>query len=157
MGSLSRSSHVDLLIIGAGPAGIVAAAWAAQFNISTRIIDKEPTRTQLGHADGLQPRTIEIFDSFGLADQVVNDGCPILEIACWVSHHQQSHIHTVLTQMPGSRLKRRHPPYTTSVVTKGRRQQIYSNHLATGRCRTAVRGLFAKDWQPPYRERYRAH
>ncbi|KAI9736998.1 MAG: hypothetical protein M1834_000587 [Cirrosporium novae-zelandiae] len=61
--------HVDLLIIGAGPAGLMSALWASRLNIKTRIIDKRGTKIFNGQADGLQCRSLEIFDSFGFADK----------------------------------------------------------------------------------------
>lgn len=77
-------SHTDLLIIGAGPAGMMAAAWASQYEISTRIIDKNHARIAKGQADGLQSRTLEIFDSFGVADHVWKRGFHDIEICTWV-------------------------------------------------------------------------
>ena len=77
-------SHTDLLIIGAGPAGLMTAAWASQCNISARIIDNKASRVPNGHADGVQARTLEIFDSFGFVDQPLKEGCHELEICSWV-------------------------------------------------------------------------
>ncbi|KAI4849914.1 phenol 2-monooxygenase [Aureobasidium sp. EXF-8845] len=39
-----RTSKVDLLIIGAGPAGLMAAAWASSCKLNTRIIDEKDAR-----------------------------------------------------------------------------------------------------------------
>ena len=78
-------AYTDLLIVGAGPAGLMAAAWASQYNISARIIDKKNARVSRGHADGLQCRTMEILDSFGLADQIRKEGFHDIEICSWVS------------------------------------------------------------------------
>jgi 2-polyprenyl-6-methoxyphenol hydroxylase-like FAD-dependent oxidoreductase len=58
------SSNISL-IIGAGPAGLMAAYWMARCGIKTRIIDKRGHKVYNGHADGLRPRTEEIFDSMG--------------------------------------------------------------------------------------------
>lgn len=77
-------SYTDLLIIGAGPAGMMAAAWASQYPISTRIVDKNKARATKGQADGLQARTLEIFDSFGVADGVWRKGFHDIEICTWV-------------------------------------------------------------------------
>ena len=77
-------SDTDLLIIGAGPAGLITAAWASQYNISARIIDKRASRVPNGHADGIQPRTLEIFDSFGFVDQPLKEGYHEIEICSWV-------------------------------------------------------------------------
>ncbi|BCS14717.1 hypothetical protein ALUC_61273A [Aspergillus luchuensis] len=72
MAPYSSPSTTDLLIIGAGPAGLMAACWASQYtNMTTRIIDKYPSRTATGHADGIQSRTLEILESFGVVDPII--------------------------------------------------------------------------------------
>lgn len=77
-------SCVDLLIIGAGPAGLVAAAWASRYKISCRIVDRNAARIATGHADGLQPRTVEILDSFDIAERPLKEGYHVIEICSWV-------------------------------------------------------------------------
>lgn len=76
-----RDSYTDLLIIGAGPAGLMAACWASQYAITTRLIDLKSERTAAGHADGINSRTMEILDSFGLADTVLRQAAGI-----WMRH-----------------------------------------------------------------------
>lgn len=67
---LIQNSEYDLLIVGAGPAGLMAATWAARCGIHARVIDKRGTQIFNGQANGLQCRSLEIFDSFGFADRV---------------------------------------------------------------------------------------
>lgn len=43
---------VDVLVVGAGPAGFMAAVTLARYNVSFRIIDQRPQRIQTGHAGG---------------------------------------------------------------------------------------------------------
>ncbi|KAG4440147.1 hypothetical protein IFR05_004356 [Cadophora sp. M221] len=76
-------SEVDVLIVGAGPAGLMAATWMARCGIRTRIVDKRGTKIYSGQADGLQCRTLEIFDSFGFADRVWKESNHMLEICLW--------------------------------------------------------------------------
>ncbi|KAL4879954.1 FAD binding domain-containing protein [Aspergillus karnatakaensis] len=78
-----KTSKTDLLIIGAGPAGLMAACWAGQYNLSSRIIDEKPQRTETGHADGIHSRTLEIFDSFGMADPILRRGVDEVEMSYW--------------------------------------------------------------------------
>ncbi len=78
-----QASTCDLLIIGAGPAGLMAATWAARCGIHARIVDKRGTKIFNGQADGLQCRTLEIFDSFGFADGVWKESNHMLEICLW--------------------------------------------------------------------------
>lgn len=37
---LIQNSECDLLIVGAGPAGLMAAIWAARCEIHARVVDK---------------------------------------------------------------------------------------------------------------------
>lgn len=81
---MGRGSYVDLLIVGAGPAGLMAAVWASQFNIGTKIIDNKASRTRTGHADGLHARTLEILNSFGIAHEFTSRATWINDICSWV-------------------------------------------------------------------------
>ncbi|KAJ3903111.1 FAD binding domain-containing protein [Lentinula edodes] len=65
---------VDVLIVGAGPAGLMGAYALAKAGVCVRIIEKRATRVAVGHADGLQPRTMEVFKSYGLLDRVMKEG-----------------------------------------------------------------------------------
>ncbi|KAI0628053.1 FAD binding domain-containing protein [Trametes polyzona] len=72
-------SHVDVLIIGAGPAGLMCANALVQAGIFVRIVDKRPVLTlpehvQAGHADGMHARTLEILQSYGLAERLFREG-----------------------------------------------------------------------------------
>lgn len=84
----TETSEVDLLIIGAGPAGLMAAAWASRCKLKTKIIDEKDARVRTGQADGLHCRTLEIMDSFGsspsIAHEILGQACVIKEISSWV-------------------------------------------------------------------------
>jgi thioredoxin reductase len=40
----AKADHVDVLIVGAGPAGLMMATWLAKSGIKTRIVDKRGTK-----------------------------------------------------------------------------------------------------------------
>lgn len=77
-------SFVDLLIVGAGPAGLMLALWASKFDMKIRIVDDKSARVRTGHADGMHSRTIEIFQSFGIARDFISRAYHINEICKWV-------------------------------------------------------------------------
>jgi 2-polyprenyl-6-methoxyphenol hydroxylase-like FAD-dependent oxidoreductase len=66
--------HTDVLIVGAGPAGLTLAVTLAQLGISHVIIDSKPTVAPGTKAAGIQPRTLEYLDRIGLADTLIGDG-----------------------------------------------------------------------------------
>ncbi|KAJ3991872.1 hypothetical protein F5050DRAFT_1063101 [Lentinula boryana] len=60
--AVKASSEVDVLIIGAGPAGLMCAFALARAGITNiRIVDQRPKKVAAGQADGIQPRTTEVF------------------------------------------------------------------------------------------------
>lgn len=62
----------------------MAALWMAQLGIQTRIIDKRGNRVLNGHADGFHARTLEILDSFGIADFINKTSASALDWCAWV-------------------------------------------------------------------------
>jgi phenol 2-monooxygenase len=78
--------EVDVLIVGAGPAGMIAAAQLAQFpSITTRIIERREGRLAIGQADGIQARSVETFQAFGFAERITAEAYRITEMAFWKS------------------------------------------------------------------------
>lgn len=74
----------DVLIVGCGPAGLVLAAQMANFpEIRTVVIDRKDGPLEVGQADGVACRTVELFEAFGLADRLVNEGYWVNEVAFW--------------------------------------------------------------------------
>ncbi len=63
-----RKVETELLVVGAGPAGSSAAAWAARSGIKTTIIDKEKFPRDKPCGDGLTPRAIKELTSIGLGE-----------------------------------------------------------------------------------------
>ncbi|WP_019482019.1 FAD-binding monooxygenase [Arthrobacter sp. TB 23] len=76
--------EVDVLIVGSGPAGMLAAAQLSQFpEITTRIVERRPGRLAIGQADGIQARSVETFQAFGFAERITAEAYRITEMAFW--------------------------------------------------------------------------
>ncbi|KAF2091685.1 phenol hydroxylase [Saccharata proteae CBS 121410] len=82
-GTSIPESTCDVLIVGAGPAGLMLATWMARCGVKARIVDKRGTKIFNGQADGLQCRSLEIFDSFGFADRVWKEANHMIEMCMW--------------------------------------------------------------------------
>lgn len=80
------AQHVDVLICGSGSAGLTAATWLAICGIkSVKMLERRSGPMTMGQADGVQCRTVEIFESFGLAEDLLREAYHVLEVAFWSS------------------------------------------------------------------------
>ncbi len=80
----SKPSYVDVLIVGCGPAGLTLAAQMAAFpDISTRVVERKPGPLEIGQADGVACRSMEMFEAFGFADKVAKEAYWVNETIFW--------------------------------------------------------------------------
>ncbi|WP_209325616.1 FAD-binding monooxygenase [Brevibacterium renqingii] len=76
--------EVDVLIVGSGPAGMIAAAQLSQYpEVNARMIEKRGSRLVIGQADGIQARSVETFQAFGFAEEIMREGYHITEMSFW--------------------------------------------------------------------------
>lgn len=83
MQQFAKGKAVDVIIVGAGPAGFMAAATLARYGVPFRLIDKRPQQVLRGQASGLQPRTAEIFRSLGFQHTLIQYGNAMTETSFW--------------------------------------------------------------------------
>ena len=77
-------AEADVLIVGCGPAGLTLAAQLSAFpDIRTVIVEQKPGPLQLGQADGVACRTLEMFDAFGFAERVLKESYWVNETTFW--------------------------------------------------------------------------
>ncbi len=75
---------VDVLISGCGPAGLCLAAQLAQFpEIDTMIVERKPGPLEKGQADGINTRTMEMFQAFGFGEKVKRESYWVNQTAFW--------------------------------------------------------------------------
>ncbi|KAK4625643.1 FAD-dependent monooxygenase hkm7 [Fulvia fulva] len=79
----TKHSNVDLLFAGAGPAGMMASMYLSEHGVKHRIIDRRGTRKLNGRADGLMTRTVEIWDSYSIADKISSVAASFGEWSLW--------------------------------------------------------------------------
>ena len=77
-------TQADVVIIGCGPAGLTLAAQLSIFpHIKTVIVERKPGPLQLGQADGIACRTMEMFEAFGFAHKVLEESYWVNETTFW--------------------------------------------------------------------------
>ncbi|MFJ1962722.1 FAD-dependent monooxygenase [Streptomyces massasporeus] len=67
----------DVLIVGAGPVGLTAAAELRRQGATCRIIDRLPARLPYAKAVGVQPRTLEVWDRMGMVRAALEAAVPL--------------------------------------------------------------------------------
>src|SRR5215204_7545687 len=77
-------ADTDVLIIGAGPTGLVLAYLLKKLGVRVRIIDKTSEPGTTSRALGVQARTLEFYRQIGLADALIDRGLEFAAANLWV-------------------------------------------------------------------------
>lgn len=71
------TTELPVLIVGAGPTGLIMAAVLHRYGVAFRLIDKKPQPTQTSNALALHAATLRLLDDLGLADTFLRRGYPL--------------------------------------------------------------------------------
>jgi 2-polyprenyl-6-methoxyphenol hydroxylase-like FAD-dependent oxidoreductase len=85
-----RSS--DVLIVGAGPTGLVLALWLAKMNVKVRIIDKTAVPGTTSRALAVHARTLELYRQLDLTETVIARGHTVPAANLWVRGEKKARI-----------------------------------------------------------------
>jgi 2-polyprenyl-6-methoxyphenol hydroxylase-like FAD-dependent oxidoreductase len=81
--SEGSGAGVPVLIVGAGPTGLVLALWLARLGVAVRIIDKTAEPGTTSRAVAVQARTLEFYRQLGIADALVEGGVKVAGVNLW--------------------------------------------------------------------------
>ena len=85
------TTDVPVLIVGAGPTGLVLALWLTRLGVAVRIIDKTAEPGTTSRAVAVQARTLEFYRQVGLSDAVVEAGVKVAGVNLWVRGAKAAH------------------------------------------------------------------
>jgi phenol 2-monooxygenase len=133
---------VDVLIVGTGPAGAVLTAQLARFaDVTTAVVERRQGPLLRGHADGVACRTVEMFQSFGLASTLVDEAYWVNETTFWAPDDQHTNeivrIGTIHDTADGM------SEFPHVIVNQARMQELLFDSAA----RTANRTTVDYGWQ----------
>ncbi len=114
-------THLPVLIVGAGPTGLMMACELARHDIPFRIIDKKSEPSQGSNATWIQTRTLEILDLIGMADRFLRIGHKCDAINFYVKGKQ-------LTNIPLSKIDSFYP--FILMLPQHKTEKILTNKLA---------------------------
>lgn len=86
----------DVLVAGAGPVGLTAAAELRRRGIACRIVDRLPARLPYAKAVGIQPRTLEIWDRMGFVQAALEAAVHMRGQLTYVNGVEQPRLDMVL-------------------------------------------------------------
>lgn len=67
-------TQTPVLVVGAGPSGLMSALLLTQLGIPVRLIDRKSTPILSTNAAGIQTRTIEVFEHIGIVKEFIDKG-----------------------------------------------------------------------------------
>lgn len=82
----------DVLVVGAGPTGLVLALWLTKLGARVRIIDKTGEPGTTSRALAVQARTLELYRQLDLTDAVVAKGHRVPAVNLWVRGERAARI-----------------------------------------------------------------
>ena len=77
------SPIVDIVVVGAGPVGLACAYLARLCNLQVLIVDKSAAPLQVGRADALNARTLQLLEIVNLFDGLHSKGKPCNTSSVW--------------------------------------------------------------------------
>ncbi|KAJ5147146.1 hypothetical protein N7526_000498 [Penicillium atrosanguineum] len=140
--SYASASQTDVLIIGAGPSGLMTAYWMARCGVRARIIDKKSTKVFTGQADGLRVRTLEIFDSIGFQHRVQHEGHVAVEANFWAPGPDG----TLIRQGPFCSSKVNESPFHNMLLSQGRIERFILDSIKQYSNLEVERGVIAESF-----------
>jgi 2-polyprenyl-6-methoxyphenol hydroxylase-like FAD-dependent oxidoreductase len=75
-----QEHQADVLVVGAGPAGLTAAATLGRLGIDTLVVERRPELSGLPRATGVSTRSMEIFRSFGIEAEILAGGVDVTQM-----------------------------------------------------------------------------
>jgi 2-polyprenyl-6-methoxyphenol hydroxylase-like FAD-dependent oxidoreductase len=84
--------EIEVLIVGAGPTGLVLALWLSHLGVKVRIVDKAAEPGTTSRALAVHARILEFYDQIDLARKIVDSGLKMEAVTLWVAGKEKGRI-----------------------------------------------------------------
>jgi len=89
---MEKTMLTEVLVIGAGPTGLVLALWLTRLGVKIRIIDKTAEPGTTSRALAVQARTLELYRQLDLTDAVIAEGHRVPAVNLWVQGEREARL-----------------------------------------------------------------
>ena len=126
---MSTTESYDIVIIGAGPVGLVLSVFLARWGYKIKHIDNRAEPTTTGRADGIQPRSLDMLKNMGLKRHfMAQNPARVYEVAFWDPQGAGKGIHRTGTWASCPKFIDSRHPYTT-LLHQGYIERIFITDL----------------------------
>ncbi len=87
-----RGDDPEVLVVGAGPTGLVLALWLRRLGVRLRLIEQAREPGLTSRALAVQARTLELYRQLGIADAFVKDGYFFDALNLWARGQLAGHV-----------------------------------------------------------------
>jgi 2-polyprenyl-6-methoxyphenol hydroxylase-like FAD-dependent oxidoreductase len=122
---MSRHSDPEVLVVGAGPVGLVAALFLQQHGVRVEVVDMHQRTTQHSYALAMHPRTLRVLEAAGLSEGLIAAGRTLTKVAYYEGRERRAEIDY-------SALASRHPYLLVlrqSVLEKAAEEALHQRKL----------------------------
>lgn len=88
----THTNEIEVLVVGAGPTGMVMASEVQRHGMHCRIIDSLSQPSHTSKALGIQARTLELFEKMGVAESILDKGVKLTAMNIFSNHRRIAQI-----------------------------------------------------------------
>ena len=88
----THTNEIEVLVVGAGPTGMVMASELQRHGMHCRIIDRLPQPSHTSKALGIQARTLELFEKMGVVESFLDKGVKLTAMNISSNHRRIAQI-----------------------------------------------------------------
>ncbi|KAF1810326.1 hypothetical protein P152DRAFT_94815 [Eremomyces bilateralis CBS 781.70] len=128
---MASADKYDIVIVGAGPVGLMLSTCLARWGYKIKHIDNRPEPTATGRADGIQPRSLDLLRNMGLKRAIMaHHPAKVYEVAFWDPAAGNQGIHRTGTWASCPKFIDARYPFTT-LLHQGHIEQAFIGDMET--------------------------
>lgn len=126
---VQKGENYDIVIIGAGPVGLLLSLCMSRWGYKVKHIDNRPVPTATGRADGIQPRSLEMLRNLGIKRAIMAyNPAKVYDVAFWDPSPNGNGIHRTGNWPSCPRFIDSRYPFTT-LLHQGKIERVFLDEI----------------------------